>query len=149
MRRIAELHLQHQFYRARRLFKQLQREGIEVGRLHVTSLMGRIGIEALFRRPRSSIPACDAFIHLYSLDGLGIQRANSVWSSVIRYLPMAHAFLYLVAILDVASRKVFYFQISNTMTADFCVKALEEAIDRFGRPQILNTDQGAPFTSEA
>jgi putative transposase len=149
MRRIDELHLEHPFYGARRLAKQLQREGIDVGRLHVTSLMRRMGIEALYRRPRTSISARDAFIYPYLLGGLAIERANQVWSSDITYLPMAHGFLYLVAILDVASRKVLSFRISNTMTADFCVAALEEAIARFGPPEILNTDQGAQFTSEA
>jgi putative transposase len=149
MRRIDELHLEHPFYGARRLSRQLQREGIEVGRLHVTSLMRRMGIEALYRRPRTSIPARDAFIYPYLLGGLAIERANQVWSSDITYLPMAHGFLYLVAILDVASRKVLSFRISNTMTADFCVEALQEAIARFGAPEILNTDQGAQFTSEA
>lgn len=149
MRRIDELHLEHPFYGARRLSRQLQREGIEVGRLHVTSLMRRMGIEALYRRPRTSIPARDAFIYPYLLGGLAIERANQVWSSDITYLPMAHGFLYLVAILDVASRKVLSFRISNTMTADFCVEALQEAIARFGPPEILNTDQGAQFTSEA
>ena len=149
MRRLDELHLEHPFYGARRLSKQLQREGIEVGRLHVTSLMRRMGIEALYRRPRTSIPARDAFIYPYLLGELAIERANQVWSSDITYLPMAHGFLYLVAILDVASRKVLSFRISNTMTADFCVEALQEAIARFGPPEILNTDQGAQFTSEA
>ena len=149
MRRIDELHLEHPFYGARRLSRQLQREGIEVGRLHITSLMRRMGIEALYRRPRTGIPARDAFIYPYLLGGLAIERANQVWSSDITYLPMAHGFLYLVAILDVASRKVLSFRISNTMTADFCVEALQEAIARFGPPEILNTDQGAQFTSEA
>ena len=149
MRRIDELHLEHPFYGARRLSRQLQREGLEVGRLHVTSLMRRMGIEALYRRPRTSIPARDAFIYPYLLGGLAIERANQVWSSDITYLPMAHGFLYLVAILDVASRKVLSFRISNTMTTDFCVEALQEAIARFGPPEILNTDQGAQFTSEA
>ena len=149
MRRIDELHLEHPFYGARRLSKQLQREGMEVGRLHVTSLMRRMGIEALYRRPRTSIPARDAFIYPYLLGGMAIERANQVWSSDLTYLPMAHGFLYLVAILDVASRKVLSFRVSNTMTADFCVEALQEAIARFGPPEILNTDQGAQFTSEA
>ena len=149
MRRIDELHLESPFFGARRMAKQLRREGLEVGRLHVTSLMRRMGIEALYRRSRTSIPARDAFIYPYLLGGLVIERANQVWSSDITYLPMAHGFLYLVAILDVASRKVLSFRISNTMTADFCVEALQEAIARFGPPGILNTDQGAQFTSQA
>jgi putative transposase len=149
MRRLDELHLEHPFYGARRFAKQLEREGIEVGRLHVTTLMRRMGIEALYRRPRTSIPARDAKIHPYLLDGLAIERPNQVWSSDLTYLPMAHGFLYLVAILDVASRKVLSFRVSNTMTPDFCVDALSEAIARYGAPEIVNTDQGSQFTSKA
>src|SRR5277367_5051105 len=149
MRRIYELHLEHPFYGARRLAKQLEREGFDVGRLHITTLMRRMGIEALYRRPRTSIPARDAKIYPYLLDGLAIERPNQVWSSDLTYLPMAHGFLYLVAILDVASRKVLSFRVSNTMTPDFCVEALEEAIARFGAPEIMNTDQGSQFTSAA
>jgi putative transposase len=149
MRRIDELHLEHPFYGARRLAKQLEREGFDVGRVHVTTLMRRMGIEALYRRPRTSIPARDAKIYPYLLDGLAIERPNQVWASDLTYLPMAHGFLYLVAILDVASRKVLSFRVSNTMTPDFCVDALAEAIARYGAPEIVNTDQGSQFTSEA
>jgi putative transposase len=148
MRRIDELHLQHPFYGARRLAKQLEREGLEVGRLHVATLMCRMGIEALYRKPRTSIPARLASIYPYLLGNLAIERRNQVWSADITYLPMAHGFLYLVAILDVASRKVLAFRLSNTMTADFCVAALEEALANFGVPEIFNTDQGVQFTSE-
>jgi putative transposase len=149
MRRIDELHLEHPFYGARRLAKQLERESFDVGRLHVTTLMRRMGIEALYRRPRTSIPARDAKIYPYLLDGLAIERPNQVWASDLTYLPMAHGFLYLVAILDVASRKVLSFRVSNTMTPDFCVDALTEAIARYGAPEIVNTDQGSQFTSKA
>lgn len=149
MRRIDELHLEHPFYGARRLAKQLEREDFEVGRRHVATLMRRMGIEALYRRPRTSIPARDAKIYPYLLDGLVIERPNQVWSSDLTYLPMAHGFLYLVAILDVASRKVLSFRVSNTMTPDFCVDALSEAIARYGAPEIVNTDQGSQFTSKA
>jgi putative transposase len=131
------------------LAKQLEREGFEVGRLHVTTLMRRMGIEALYRRPRTSIPARDAKIYPYLLDGLAIERSNQVWASDLTYVPMAHGFLYLVAILDVASRKVLSFRVSNTMTPDFCVDALTEAIARYGAPEIVNTDQGSQFTSKA
>jgi putative transposase len=147
MRRIDELHLEHPYYGARRLAKQLAREGFEVGRVHVATLMHRMGIEALYRKPRTSIPARHSLIYPYLLAGLVIDRPNQVWSSDITYLPMAHGFLYLVAILDVASRKVLSFRLSNTLTADFCVDALEEALRRFGTPEIFNTDQGAQFTS--
>ena len=149
MRRIDELHLKHPFYGARRLAKQLVRDGFEVGRLHVATLMRRMGIEAIYRRPRTSIPARDSQIYPYLLGGLRIDRANQVWASDLTYLPMAHGFLYLVVILDVASRKVLSFRVSNTMTPDFCVEALEEAIARFGAPEIMNTDQGSQFTSAA
>ena len=147
MRRIDELHLKHPFYGARRLAKQLVRDGFEVGRVHVATLMRRMGIETIYRRPRTSIPARDSLIYPYLLGGLRIDRANQVWASDLTYLPMAHGFLYLVAILDVASRKVLSFRVSNTMTPDFCVEALEEAIARFGAPEIMNTDQGSQFTS--
>jgi putative transposase len=149
MRRIDELHLKHPFYGARRLAKQLVREGFEVGRVHVATLMRRMCIEAIYRRPRTSIPARDSLIYPYFLRGLRIDRANQVWASDLTYLPMAHGFLYLVAILDVGSRKVLSFRVSNTMTPDFCVEALKEAIARFGAPEIMNTDQGSQFTSAA
>ena len=149
MRRIDELHLEQPFYGARRLAKQLAREGFELGRLHVATLMRRMGIEAIYRKPRTSLAARDAFIYPYLLGGLVIDRPGQVWASDITYIPMAHGFLYLVAILDVASRKVLSFRLSNTLTTDFCVAALEEALERFGRPEIFNTDQGAQFTSAA
>jgi putative transposase len=147
MRRIDELHLEIPFYGARRLSKQLCREGMEVGRVHVAALMRRMGIEALYRRPRTSIPARDAFIYPYLLEGVVIEKPNHVWATDITYLPMAHGFLYLAAIVDVGSRKVLSFRLSNTLTTDFCVAALEEALARFGVPEIFNTDQGSQFTS--
>jgi putative transposase len=110
--------------------------------------MRRMGIDALYRRPRTSIPARRAAIYPYLLSGVTIERPNQVWASDITYLPMAHGFLYLVAILDVASRKVLAFRLSNRLTADFCLEALEEAISKFGVPEIFNTDQGSQFTSE-
>jgi len=148
MRRIDELHLELPFYGSRKLADQLRREGHAVGRRHVATLMRRMGIEALYRRPRTSLPARGAAIYPYLLAGLPIERPNQVWASDITYLPMAHGFLYLVAILDVASRKVLAFRLSNTLTADFCVEALEEALAKYGRPEIFNTDQGAQFTSD-
>jgi putative transposase len=148
MRRIDELHLLAPFYGARKLAAQLRREGQEVGRRHVRTLMWRMGIEALYRKPRTSIPAREATIYPYLLEGLSIERPNQVWTSDITYLPMAHGFMYLVAILDVASRKVLSFRLSNTLTADFCVESLEEALAKFGTPEIFNTDQGSQFTSE-
>jgi putative transposase len=148
MRRIDELHLQLPYYGSRKLARALKREGHEVGRRHVATLMRRMGIEALYRRPRTSIPTRGASIYPYLLSGLAIERPNQVWASDITYLPMAHGFMYLVAILDVASRKVLSFRLSNTLTADFCLEALEEAMAKFGVPEIFNTDQGSQFTCE-
>ncbi len=148
MRRIDELHLEAPFYGARKIGAQLNREGQEVGRRHVRTLMRRMGIEALYRKPRTSIPARGATIYPYLLENLVIDRPNQVWSSDLTYLPMAHGFLYLMAILDVASRKVLAWRLSNTLTTHFCVEALEEAMRKFGRPEIFNTDQGSQFTSE-
>jgi putative transposase len=149
MRRIDQLHLDHPFYGSRRIARQLAREGFDVGRLHVATLMRRMGIEALYRKPRTSIPARQAAIRPYLLSGLKIERPNQVWAADISYIPMAHGFLFLVAILDIASRKVLAFRLSNTLTPDFCVEALQEALARFGRPEIFNTDQGAQFTCDA
>ena len=148
MHRIDELHLRWPFYGSRKLTWELQKEGHEVGRRHVVTLMRRMGLEAIYRRPRTSIPAREASIRPYLLGNLSINRSNQVWASDISYLPMAHGFLYLVAILDVASRKVLSFRLSNTLTADFCVEALEEALGKFGPPEIFNTDQGSQFTSD-
>jgi putative transposase len=148
MRRIDELHLEAPFYGARKIAAQLQREGYEVGRRHVRTLMRRMGIEALYRKPRTSIPARGATIYPYLLENLPIERADQVWSSDLTYLPMAHGFMYLMAILDVASRKVLAWRLSNTLTAHFCIEALEEAMRKYGRPEIFNTDQGSQFTSE-
>ena len=148
MRRIDELHLECPFYGSRKLTVELRKEGFDVGRRHVVTLMRRMGVEALYRRPRTSLPARGAAIYPYLLSGVAIERANQVWASDITYLPMAHGFLYLVAILDIASRKVLAWRLSNTMAAEFCVAALEEAIGRYGKPDIFNTDQGSQFTSE-
>ena len=148
MRRLDERHLQYPFYGARKLAHELRKEGQDVGRRHVTTLMRRMGIEALYRRPRTSLPARGAALYPYLLSGLAIERPNQAWASDITYLPMAHGFMYLVAILDVASRKVLAFRLSNTLTADFCVEALEEALTKFGLPEIFNTDQGSQFTSD-
>jgi putative transposase len=148
MRRIDELHLEAPFYGSRKIAAQLQREGHDIGRRHVRTLMRQMGIEALYRKPRTSIPARGATIYPYLLDNLVIDRPNQVWSSDLTYLPMAHGFMYLMAILDVASRKVLAWRLSNTLTTHFCVEALEEAMRKYGRPEIFNTDQGSQFTSD-
>ena len=148
MRRIDELHLEAPFFGARKIAAQLRREGQLVGRRHVRTLMRTMGIQALYRRPRTSIPARGAAVYPYLLENMVIERPDQVWSSDLTYLPMAHGFLYLMAILDIASRKVLAWRLSNTMEAAFCVEALEEALRRFGPPEIFDTDQGSQFTSE-
>jgi len=148
MRRLDELHLEAPFYGARKLVAQLRREGQDIGRKHVRTLMRRMGIEALYRKPRTNIPARGAQTYPYLLENVLVARPNQVWASDVTYLPMAHGFLYLMAILDIASRKVLAWRLSNTLTPDFCVEALEEALAKFGKPEIFNTDQGSQFTSE-
>ena len=148
MRRIDELHLAHPFLGARRLARMLQREGVEVGRRHVGTLMHLMGIEAIYRKRRTSIAAEGHKIYPYLLANVAITRPNQVWATDITYVPMAHGFAYLVAILDLYSRKVLSFRVSNALSMDFCVEALEEALTRYGTPEIFNTDQGRQFTAE-
>jgi len=147
MRRIDELHLEHPFMGARRLRDLLNREGFQVGRRHVSTLMERMGIEALYPRPNTSRRHPAHPVHPYLLRGLTIDRANLVWAMDITYVPMAKGFVYLCAVLDWASRKVLAHRVSISMDADFCVEALEEACRRYGLPDIVNTDQGSQFTS--
>lgn len=149
MRRLDELHLAYPFLGARKLARCLQDEGHRIGRRHVRTLMRRMAIETLYRKPRTSLPARTATVYPYLLGGLSIERANQVWAADITYIPMARGFLYLVAILDIAARKVLAWRLSNTMTTDFCVEVLNEALARFGPPEIFNTDQGAQFTAAA
>jgi putative transposase len=146
MRILDELHLKWPFYGARKLTRELQNQGHEVGRRHVTTLMRRMGIEAIYRKPRTSIPAPLSATYPYLLTGLRIERPNHVWSADLTYLPMAHGFQYLIAIIDVGSRKTLSWRVSNTMTPDFCVEALQEALEKYGKPEIFNTDQGSQFT---
>ena len=148
MRRIYELHLAHPFLGARRLARMLERAGVEAGRRHVGSLMRLMGIEAIYRKKRTSLPGAGHKIYPYLLGNVAIERANQVWATDITYLPMAKGFSYLVAILDLYSRKVLSFRVSNAMTTDFCVEALQEALMRYGAPEIFNTDQGSQFTDE-
>jgi putative transposase len=139
MRRIDELHLEAPFFGSRKVAVQLRREGEPVGLRHVRTLMRKMGIRTLYRRPRTSIPARGATVYPYLLENVAIERPNQVWASDLTYLPMAHGFLYLMAILDIASRKVLAWRVSNTMSVDFCIEALEEALGRFGAPAIINT----------
>lgn len=149
MRRLDELHLKWPFLGSRRLRDLLKDEGFDIGRKHVATLMRRIGIETLYRKPKTSIPGAGAAhrIYPYLLKGLAVDTPNQVWAADITYIPLAKGFLYLVAIMDWASRKVLAWRTSNTLTTDFCVEALNEALARFGTPGIFNTDQGAQFTS--
>lgn len=149
MRRIDEIHLEFPSYGARPIREQLVHEGYQVGRLHVRTLMRLMGLEALYRKPRTTIPARAGLIYPYLLSGLEFERPNQVWSTDITYLPMERGFLYLTAILDIFSRMVLAFRLSNTLTTDFCVEALEEAIWRYGNPEIMNTDKGSQYTSQA
>jgi len=148
MRRLDELHLTHPFLGARRLARLLQREGVDVGRRHVGTLMVLMGIEAIYRKKRTSLPAKGHRIYPYLLRDVVIERPNQVWATDVTYLPMAQGFAYLVAILDLYSRKVLAFRVSNTLATDFCIEALGEALRRYGAPEIFNTDQGSQFTDE-
>jgi putative transposase len=149
MRRIDELHLELPFYGSRRMMFELNKEGRGVNRKRVRRLMRVMGIEALVPRPGTSKAAPGHRIYPYLLRGLAISEPNHVWASDITYIPMAHGFLYLVAIIDWASRAVLAWRLSNTIDSGFCVEALEEALARHGKPRIFNTDQGAQFTSAA
>jgi putative transposase len=148
MRRLDELHLNYPFLGARRLAHMLQREGLAVGRRHVGTLMRRMGIEAIYRKRRTSIAAEGHKIYPYLLANVAIERPNQAWAADITYLPMARGFAYLVAILDLYSRKELSFRVSNALSSEFCVEALEEALARYGAPEIFNTDQGSQFTDE-
>jgi putative transposase len=148
MRRLDELHLAHPFLGARKLAGMLQREGVKVGRRHVGSLMRLMGIEAIFRKKRTSIPVKDHKVYPYLLGDLAIERPNPVWAADITYVPMAQGFAYLVAIVDFYSRKELAFRVSNALATDFCVEALQQALVRYRTPEIFNTDQGSQFTAE-
>jgi putative transposase len=149
MRRLDELHLEHPFLGSRKLARLLKDGGHAVGRRHVSTLMRCMGIEPIYRKPRTSLPDKAHKIYPYLLSGVIIERPNQAWASDITYLPMARGFVYLVAILDLYSRKVMAWRTSNTLTPEFCVEALQEALARFGSPEIFNTDQGSQFTAEA
>jgi putative transposase len=149
MRRIDALHLEHPFAGSRMLRDLLTADGIAVGRQHVATLMKRMGIEAIYRRPNTSPTAPGHKIYPYLLRGVAIERPNQVWATDITYIAMARGFVYLAAIVDWYSRRVLSHRVSITMDVDFCIEALEEALARHGRPQIFNTDQGSQFTSAA
>jgi putative transposase len=146
MNLIDRLHTDWPFAGARMLRDMLRRDGHNIGRRHVATLMRRMGIEALYRKKNTSRRNPEHPIYPYLLRGLTIERANHVWAADISYIPMSRGFLYLFAVLDWATRKVLAWRLSNTLTVDFCLDAVEEAISKYGRPEIFNTDQGSQFT---
>ena len=147
MRRLDELFLAHPFLGSRRMAAMLQAEGRPINRKRVQRLMRLMGIAAIGPKPRTSQPAPGHKIYPYLLRDLVIDRANQVWAADITYLPMSRGYLYLVAIIDWASRAVLAWRLSNSMDVSFCLEALDEALARFGKPEIFNTDQGSQFTS--
>jgi putative transposase len=147
MRRMDELHLDFPFAGSRMLRDLLVGEGFKAGRLHVATLMKRMGIEAIYRKPNTSKPAPGHRIYPYLLRKLPVTRPNHVWAMDITYVPMARGFVYLAAVIDWFSRRVLSWRLSITMEAAFCIEALDEALARYGRPEIFNTDQGSQFTS--
>ena len=149
MRRVDRLHLECPFAGSRMLRGLLAAEGCKIGRRHVKTLMRRMGIEALYRRPRTTQPEPGHKIYPYLLRGLKITRPNQVWAMDITYIPMARGFVYLAVVLDWFSRRVLSSRVSITMEAAFCVETLEDALARHGKPDIFNTDQGSQFTGAA
>jgi len=147
MRRIDELHLDYPFAGSRMLQKLLKREGFETGRLHVRTLMKRMGMAALYRKPRTSTPGDGHKVYPYLLRNLAVTRPNQVWATDLTYIPMARGFCYLIAVIDWFTRKVLSWRLSITMDAAPCIEALEEALARYGKPEIFNSDQGSQFTS--
>ena len=147
MRRIDELHLNYPFAGSRMLRDLLRAEGVAIGRELVTTLMRRMGIEAIYRRPNTSKPAAGHKIYPYLLRGLVIDRPNHVWAMDITYIAMARGFVYLAAVVDWATRRALSWRLSITMEVGFCIEAVEEALAKYGKPAIFNTDQGSQFTS--
>jgi putative transposase len=149
MRHLDQLHLEFPFAGSRMLRGLLAAKGYKIGRRHVKTLMQRMGIEALYRRPRTTKPEPGHKIHPYLLRGLSIERPNQVWAMDITYIPMARGFVYLAVVLDWFSRRVLSWRVAITMEAAFCVEALEDALAQHGKPDIFNTDQGSQFTGHA
>ena len=146
MRLIDEQFMATPFYGSRQMTWHLRRLGHAVGRKRVRRLMRRMGLAAVYQRPRTSVPHPEHRVFPYLLRDLTIERPNHVWCADITYIPMRRGFLYLVAVMDWATRKVLSWRVSNTMDAEFCVEALKEALARHGKPAIFNTDQGSQFT---
>ena len=148
MRRMDELHLDYPFAGSRMLRDLLRGESVQIGRARVITLMRKMGVEAIYRRPNTSKPAPGHKIHPYLLRGLTINGPGQVWAMDITYIPMARGFVYLAAVVDWATRRVLSWRVSITMEVDFCLEAVEEALARYGPPEIFNTDQGSQFTSQ-
>lgn len=149
MKEIDRVFTKYPFFGSRQIAAYLRREGIVVGRHRVRRLMAKMGLEAIYKRPRTSQPHPQHPVFPYLLRKMQIGRPNQVWCADITFVPVRNGFLYLVAIMDWASRKVLSWRLSNTMHADFCVEALNEAIAKYGPPEIMNTDQGSQFTGSA
>ena len=149
MNRIDQLHLEWPFAGARMLRDLFRQEGIAVGRKHVATLMRRMGVEALYRRPRTTQRHPTHKVSPYLLRDLAITRANQVWAMDVTYIPMAKGFVYLVAVVDWYTRRVLAWRVSIPMDVQFCLDAVEDAFSRHGNPDIMNTDQGSQFTSHA
>jgi putative transposase len=149
MRRLDRLHLEFPFAGSRMLRGLLVGEGCKIGRRHVKTLMRRMGIEALYRRPRTTKPEPGHKIYPYLLRGMAITRPNQVWAMDITYIPMARGFVYLAVVLDWFSRRVLSWRLSITMEAAFCAETLQDALARYGKPDVFNTDQGSQFTGAA
>ena len=149
MRVMDELFLSEPYLGSRQMRKRLRRLGYEVGRHRIRRLMSLMGLSAVYQRPRTSVPHPQNPVYPYLLRNLAITHPNQVWCADITYIPMRREFLYLVAVMDWCSRKVLSWRLSNTLDADFCVSALEEALEKHGPPEIFNTDQGCQFTSFA
>jgi len=147
MRRIDELFVKYPFYGSRQMARRLRRDGVHIGRHRVRRLMRLMGLQAIYQAPRTSAPHPAHRIYPYLLNGMAIDRPDQVWCADITYIPVQHGFLYLVAIMDWATRHVLAWRLSNTLDAGFCVEALNEALARYATPEIFNTDQGSQFTS--
>ena len=147
MRLIDAQFLETPWYGSRQMARHLRREGTMIGRKRVRRLMAKMGLAPIYQRPRTTVPHSEHRIHPYLLRGLVIDRPNQVWCADITYIPMRRGFLYLVAVMDWATRKVLSWRVSNTMDVEFCIDALEDALKRFAQPEIFNTDQGSQFSS--
>ena len=149
MRRIDELFLKYPFFGSRQMVRRLRRDGLGVGRHRVRRLMRLMGLQAIYQTPRTSDPHPAHRIYPYLLKGMAIEKPNHVWCADITYIPVQRGFLYLVAVMDWATRHVLSWRLSNSMDAGFCVEALAAALANYGNPEIFNTDQGSQFTSFA